>query len=935
MAISQNYEQELADILSLLNPPQQDYETLADKAWQFLNVLQAELPESAEPSLVQALAKYFALFATGYGQWQQTYDYPKIHEYFYGAYLQAKKIGGSLSASTKTIAMLEEMTKAMMAYTNCENALINSDPEQLRQSATQATIHVESALNLLRQMLIAKSIKDEIHTYLLMNKHLWQGLVICAQGYLDAQQGEELPASAQRAMEQLLRGLEDESQELRGLEDESQELRGLEDESQELFSELNAHYSFVQRQSQFRRKTTSSLHIKQGTLFLRAIGYISEKEVSALFEGFNTVAKNEHLRERIKRKTGLPIETIRASVLMDIFETVLGKEYLEQLVLDFSSDDPVLSFKLHMGGEEKEYQLDVFQISIARFGAISVEFGIPLEDVSVSHVRALESLISPHAGRLNFVWKGDLKEPGEDGNLNGSKDLIKPPRKRELKESKEDSNDSNHIDFVEYFLYCQKLFCYLHATLPEAEAKKLDGMRGILANWESNLCELADCLPRRSANAGSQTQELEKDRNAIYLSLQENYIQINQPLRSYLNNSTAVQDSELEQFHMLGRELFAEGRHFGRLIDIADLIINRMHKFLEREYGSAVHNQTLQSIQMQDVRYFSDFDPNMGWQSILYCNQLVLIEADGKELKPDSEAEYQSVLSHPEFKGFAIQSREARAGIDDWMFVDTPKIQNLATIRSHENDILYVGVNKAFLWFPDDPEFIINQYIETTRLIADIRTLVLTFNNHAKKQISVLEKFLEKFEEAKDGSNIGLTKILLWVKNIRYIHLKRTQEEQIVRNASLKKTRHELLELRNGIEIFYIHAERVLDLLRACTISKYQDHSELLKKMLRESEADDSQISLERNIKNLGRFHGYLSDLLQQKIEERNRSNQILIAVTLFVLTSLSALSAISALFQFLDPHRVFFGLTVALLVLTVSSCVIIGLFVWQRNRNT
>ncbi len=166
---------------------------------------------------------------------------------------------------------------------------------------------------------------------------------------------------------------------------------------------------------------------------------------------------------------------------MDIFETVLGKQYLDQIIFDFSPDEPVLTFKLNMGSKEIVYQPDVFHISIARFGTISVEFGIPLEDVSIPHVRALESLISPHAGRLDIAWKGVsevLEEPGED------------------------SNAANPIDFVEYFLYCQEMLCSLQKTLSAEEATELATMRSILDDWESKLRKLT----RFPATASSQCQ---------------------------------------------------------------------------------------------------------------------------------------------------------------------------------------------------------------------------------------------------------------------------------------------------------------------------------------------------------------------------------------------------------------------------------------------
>ncbi len=69
-----------SDVLKWINPPQQDYDKLAEWAERFL--------DDPDPQL-RALAIFFYRFGCGYARWQITYDYPRIHEYFYGAFLQA------------------------------------------------------------------------------------------------------------------------------------------------------------------------------------------------------------------------------------------------------------------------------------------------------------------------------------------------------------------------------------------------------------------------------------------------------------------------------------------------------------------------------------------------------------------------------------------------------------------------------------------------------------------------------------------------------------------------------------------------------------------------------------------------------------------------------------------------------------------------------
>jgi hypothetical protein len=907
MTTHPDYKQKLADILSLLNPPQQDYDVLADEAWRFLK----RLPSDA--TIERALATYFELFASGYAYWQQTYDYPRIHEYFYGGYLKAKEIGGS--KFPELVRMLENMTKAMIAYTNCENALVNGDSQSLFQASQQALEYGKASHDVLPQQLWESSLFKPLDKYLQMNLSLWRGFNICARGYLDAQEGKELSDADRSKMEELLGELKS--------------------DSHELFSEVNAHYSFVQRHSRFRKKITSSIRLKQGHLFLRAIGYIGEKEVSKLFEKFEEEGETNQWCQDVQEITRLPIESIRAANMMDIFETALGEKYLAQLIFELSPDEPVLS--LYINDEEKEF--DMFRVCIARFGVISVEFGLPLKDVPISEVRTLESVIGPHAGRLKFVWKNNSSET----------------------EGEEDVSDAQNIDFVEYFLYCQQWFDALQKTksqeqVPELapELKLATGQR-ILEIWEKELSHLADLLERKSANAGEDKKE---DRNKSYASLLTNFRHMYNFINNYPKNTADTADPIMDE---IARKILLEGKTFGQLMDIAEIIIDRLYEFMKTLIG--------EEIKEKDIRYLSRFDCNVGWQSILECNQLVLVEADGKELEPNTEAEYRMIMKQPEFKGLAIQSREARSAIDDWIFVDMPQMRNLGPIRSHENDVLYVGTNKIFLWFPDDPDFLVNQYVETCRLIGNIRTLVLTFNDVAKKQVDELEELLDEIEGPGNDRNSqhkkNLKELLESGNGIEFLRtlaerirslvpgFSRQQDQSERKNEmlqesktrasqiSLKEKEEKLVEHRNGIEVFRAHAERILDLLRAFTISKYQDHGELMKWMLQESKTSDLQIALEKNIENLDRFHGYLSSLLHQRIAERNQANQTLIAVALFILTCLSGLSAIPALYSFLygfmtDPFQkgILVGGAFALLSFVIVGCLVAGLIFWQRSRN-
>ncbi len=247
-------EQELAKILTYLNPPQQEYDILADRAKRLLSTL------PPQPSIVRALAVYFAYFAHGYAEWQGCYNYPKIHEYFYGAYLQAKREGSTLSPQLSE--MLEQMTEAMIAYTHWENAFISNNPQGLLVSATSAYSYSQQALHALERSPLSRSLLEPIEQYLDMNSYLFFGFKLCAEMYLAPLRGEEIPVDH--------------------LNKANRTLKHLEEMSRELASELRAHFSFAQRLKQAYAQRKTNLRVKKGTLLLRATGHLGEDLTSQM-----------------------------------------------------------------------------------------------------------------------------------------------------------------------------------------------------------------------------------------------------------------------------------------------------------------------------------------------------------------------------------------------------------------------------------------------------------------------------------------------------------------------------------------------------------------------------------------------------------------------------------------------------------------------------
>lgn len=872
-AVEPATEAKLAEVLSFLNPPQQDYEKLADRAITLLG----ELPP--RPSVARALAAYCDLFGRGYDLWQKTYDYPRIHEYLYGAYLEAQSKGGT-ALSPAAAEVLRQLSEAIIAYTWCENSLITNDPEGLFQHSADAIGHADAGLAALPGAGLPAALAAPIREYLQFNRALFAGQHCCATGYLAAREHSDLSAEDYQTL------------------DES--LATLKAKSYELYSELRAHYTFMKLQIEqgldAARTGNPGLLVRQGDMLLRGIGYIGENLVDGLFtEHDKSPESAEKLVADAREQTGLPIASIHSTYLPDVFETALGRDYRAQMTVDLCMEDTELSFVVPDGRERVAYVADKFQVTISRFGSIALEVGCSVEGnpdpedpsetrgTSVSHVRILESMVGPHTGRFPIDWVGAPETLEDDVQLLAARRML---------------------TFVDTYLRARDWVGRLRAVAPEPEVERL---AAALAVWHTALARLVPHLPPPGAAGGEGEQAISEGLADSYRELRGRRDDMRKLARDWMERHP---EPELAAEVAEGRDIFPEGLRFGRLMDVGEIVLGRIRKFLEARYGADVQAKERRAGgEYHDIRYTSGFDSNTGWQTVFCCNQLHLKIPDGTQIEPRTPNDFMRVRESADFKGFQVQSREARAGLDDWPFASDADVRNLAQIRSHLTDVMYVGENRTFLWFPDDPQFIMIQYIESARLIGDIRVLVLTYNESAKKQIRTTERMLDIIKSGR--------------------RLPRRLAGQFEAG-------------RSDITIFRTHGDKILDLLRACTISKYEDHGKLLAQMLIESKAGNAQDALEHNLKTLDEFYAYITQVLQRRVEARTHSGQTLMASVLGILTAVSALSAVPALETFLTntfpgmitPSVALAILRVLLVIMLLGSVSVALYALWQRVRS-
>ena len=899
----------------------EDYGALGNQTRDWLNSLENQKASKFD----RAVAAFCAPFGAGYAEWQGNYDYPRIHEYFYGAYLCAEHELGEGSDSDVAKIVFSEFSESLLEYTNCENALITNNASLWLESATKAWRHTTLAVNTLKRLKDDEqgmsnffgTITETLKSYLTTNQLLFCGLMICGAVNLKAHAHDSADKNHDDKdvfTDSLLRDLSKPEREAfkwwlkefirveTGRDkrpahlSRSEAMRcllfRLRHDSAELYSEVRAYYSLARRYEAQYGENKPRLNMVDGIIYLRAIGYAGKNFVDVILpenderlrealRDFNpgsttfkdlidsyrvackssprgtisgdtaataetpaTADKEEPLeryhnalQDYLEEKIGWKVD-VRLGPQEDMFDTVLGKDYLQYVIIDFSDAEKLPAFTLQDGPLLHEYQAMSLHLTVTRFGAISVEFAVPVSRDkfnTISHVRVLESLIGPHAGRLEIVWQpGEVRRPNQV-----EQDIPVPPQPSGAKArpwfhrfwgktppgeylstsiSPEDTAPSELDRLIKYStanyvtLYKE---CCSWAAQKENAALSAE-LRETLASWKTALRELAPHVSYRFVG-----NKLAKDAEEQYKALAE----CMQVARGIIPSATRAitPDTRLTPFH--------DGQSYLQLMDIAHDILDRISQALG---GYILKNR--------DIRDKFEIDPNTGWQAIVMCNDLCLTNCGPETfVAPLNEQEADTITDHFEFKGLLIENREARSGLDDWLYVrkESKDEDNLALIRSHEHDWLVMGENRAFVYLTDEPRFLVDQFIDTIRFVGNLRTLVLTFNR-------TVRDYTTRMHEASQQSTEHLS----------------------------EKWREETEQQRAQIEELALQAENVLDLVRSSAISKYEDHSRLVAKMIEKSNIDKPGKALEYNVATLRQYQAYLTARLEERSRRRTEKIQ-------------------------------------------------------------
>jgi hypothetical protein len=853
----------LKDILAYLNPPNQDYDRLTSRAEQAFDAYQARGPRYATEA---AVAAYFFLFGRGYLYWQQNYLYNTIHEYFYGAYARATAVSPAITRNQALNEFLLSFSRMMIHYSRCENSVISNNPSAWEYHSARALFFADKVITLIEHQAHELSaafqadtpdiFQTTLYQYVQTNITLYQGINLCARVYL----GEPV------AVEQIDVFL----------------AKKATLPSAELASELNAHLTAAKRYLILKQREPGDIIIKHADVTLRAVCSVEELDyIVRVFDKFDDAGYGpEKMQSELQHYARLPVSAVSMTPMQDIFETAVGVENLKELEVDLTSnadDAPesvgsaALAFTLNDGNTIKHYVADQFVVKISRLGTVSIEVVFGVDDIPLAHLRQIETLVAPHMGEIGITWQA-LQTTSQGAS-------------------------TEQTNFIEQYLAVQDEQQTLR-SIPGVEqaydiwTKKLQEYAQFLAtdiDEPTNLItfrEAQDEAREENATAPSKDTSAESSIGQKKIKAWEAYyqamnVQIVALRQAITQSAHPAAQALLEKLALPDVQLAPANGRFGYFKDLFRLIVDGLDDYLNH---------------LRDRHGTPDtcivYDPNIGWQTIVSCTHLAI--SDGLQEIEDIA----QIAKREDFKGLLVQSREARSTIDDWYYTQEPEYQNRAVIRSHITDFMVLSENRAFLFFYDDPQYIVDQYITSARIVGNLRAIVIAFNLRIKAELDRLNNDQEHFAEI----------------------LKRGKARELAAYYD------QLNEDRQRIETLRLRAGQVLELLRSFSLSKYQDHSALLTALIHDSNVLTVRDALKENVVELDHFQEYVSNQTQKRITANTASQQGLIAALLAIVSVVGAIAGIEPFANLIIRIAQSDGATLNLV--QVDQAIIIGLVV-------
>lgn len=695
----------------LRNIDNEEYDKCSACATDFLE-RPVENADSGGSEIYYPYAKYFKIFAEAYRIWQISYTYTDIRYHFNLASFCLKKdietiFGKNIPKDHKTlIGAFAELSKMLCAYTQCENSFINNDPFSLEVFSQKAIDAENAALDVLNGSSnkfttlnpTLTRIREWIINYLEKNRYLHIGLNKCATVYKEIFEKNPNP-------------------DISPMKVANEAYIDLQPLSAELGSELHAHIHHITEHYEQLKQRESSLRVSRGSLVLALSATCNDEWIRERIYGCEDLSHegfansepikvknfreklearfNKHFEETFNRKyiedNGI-VTNYRQLKLHDIFETIFGKPYLQNI--SFNLPDIRVSTLADSG----KYVFNT-SVTVSSLGVCTVFFTLDLESIEtrkdglyVEEIRLLQSSICPHAAevKLDFLETSD-------------------------KDSEETAvDDSTEVEERRYEKLLNELTTWL-GTHKNSKDKT------IIADDGQYVLEIIESLCADLNGRGNRSESTVFADRLDYVVVEKlGYIINGLELLSKLNKKGTA---DLTRFIQKLNSIFNTNPYLSKIAEIYLELINEVFSEIAQDAKGAKEKRS-------DIKIRWMLSKDTSWYSYLFATSIDKISSNPQVL-PASGVGFDTIKRHPDSLGFIIEQREARASFDDWRFMNPRTIrkeENLAHIRSHDSDAFFGSEYQSFLYFPADPMFLMNQYEETVCLMMRLNLVLKHYN---------------------------------------------------------------------------------------------------------------------------------------------------------------------------------------------------------------
>lgn len=760
-------------------------------------------------------AEFFKLFSDGYHTWQGSYHYTPIQDSFRMASKRLQTLPAEIrSAENHALVVegLETLCKMLIEYTWCENSTINNDPFALEEHSAAAIVLEKAGIDCLI------GFPDKQPPYLV---RIVAWLVNYFQKNLYLHTG--LNACAQIYTSIMRDRTCEETLFLHQMQRAEEALESLTPQSSELSSELNAHIRHVHQHYERLAKPSGPptfLRVRTGKLVLSLTAACDRNGAQRILRPNRGKYFERKVKEQLA-KLGLKVkdDIFRYTQLMDIFETSFGETLLKSLTFDIEPETVELTFL-----DKRAFKFNS-TVTLSALGTCTLAFELTIDEsefkdgLSVEEIRVLESSICPHAGQAKL----EIKRTG--------KPFASP---RRFFDRVNIARLTKSIVALEVMVETES-----DATLRDKIKKKIAAVRVELTNHHQYALDEAH---------GMTTADLESRCEKFCVVLND------------------VIDCVRDETHL---ELLLSCCHdHTRLSQLAEEILSA----IKPAFLAANHQKKSSMLESKPDAELWQLRPDLGWYVYLYAKR---IDEVTTKLKPVRTAvAFNVIQNHPDTLGLVIDQREARASFDDWRFMRRSVRQedNLAHVRSHDADAFYTSEFQTFFYFPDDPQYLVDQYEETVKLNLRLNVGLRFYNWMAEELTSQIREHErasdqdEQWNQTHDIEPTGIKRVFKALRNLvpwMVASVKRFLDwlRRLYRDDKMLDLKWDLERVRR----LRVEANELRNLVFKAGNSRYHDHGQLMKQILDQTNVEAAAVITDRHL-------GQLEELGKEIIERLKAS---------------------------------------------------------------